>query len=413
MRQSPLLACILLLLFTATAHAQGVGINATGAAADTSAILDLSATNKGFLPPRMSAAQRAAIVQPATGLLVYQTDGAAGLWYNAGTSGAPSWKQVMDAATGTGPWSLNGTHAYYNGGRVGVGTSSPTHKFMVLDDNSGLRVQTNAAGSTLASFGGMGTFQVDAPGVVGGRLTMLENGNLGLGVVNPTHKLSFAPSLGRKISLYPGATGDVGFGVAGNRLQIYADNPNADVALGYDAAGTFNERFAFKPNGAMAVSGNTGTAGQVLQSNGSGATATWVNPTRVRYENVWSVVSTAVTTVPEWSGQTLPDLSHAVTVTGNARLVIDYTLYVQDPSCALCAGAPASAEIWIDGALARAHFVRLGNGESGYVSDHHVATVGAGTHTIEIKGHSNAKANSFGNSGAAYGNTLSIEVVPQ
>ena len=50
---------------------------------DASAALELSATTKGFLPPRMTAAQRTAIGTPATGLMVYQTDGISGLYlYN-------------------------------------------------------------------------------------------------------------------------------------------------------------------------------------------------------------------------------------------------------------------------------------------------------------------------------------------
>ena len=69
------------------------------------------------------------------------------------------------------------------------------------------------------------------------------NSRVGIGNNDPNAPLAFAPSLGKKITLYPGGTGDVGFGVAGNRLQIYSDNPYADVAIGYDAAGTFNERF--------------------------------------------------------------------------------------------------------------------------------------------------------------------------
>lgn len=103
------------------------------------------------------------------------------------------------------------------------------------------------------------------------------NSRVGIGNNNPNAPLAFPPSLGKKITLYPGATGDVGFGVAGNRLQIFSDNPNADVAIGYDAAGTFNERFAVKPNGAIAVNGSTGTSGQLLQSNGNGSAATWVS----------------------------------------------------------------------------------------------------------------------------------------
>ena len=50
-----------------------VGIN-TGATPATTALLDLSSTAKGFLPPRMTTAQMNAIVSPATGLMIYNTD---------------------------------------------------------------------------------------------------------------------------------------------------------------------------------------------------------------------------------------------------------------------------------------------------------------------------------------------------
>jgi hypothetical protein len=46
-----------------------------------SAMLDVSSTTQGFLPPRMTEVERTAIASPATGLLVYQTDGAQGLYY--------------------------------------------------------------------------------------------------------------------------------------------------------------------------------------------------------------------------------------------------------------------------------------------------------------------------------------------
>lgn len=51
---------------------------------DASAQLDVSSINKGFLPPRMTAVQRAGISTPAAGLLVYQTDGTAGYFYYTG-----------------------------------------------------------------------------------------------------------------------------------------------------------------------------------------------------------------------------------------------------------------------------------------------------------------------------------------
>jgi len=54
--------------------AQNVGINNTGAAAHTTAMLDVASTTKGLLVLRMTSAQRNAIVAPALGLLVYDTE---------------------------------------------------------------------------------------------------------------------------------------------------------------------------------------------------------------------------------------------------------------------------------------------------------------------------------------------------
>lgn len=75
----------LALLSVSNGFAQSVAINATGATAANSAILDVSSTTKGFLGPRMTQAQRNAIPSPADGLLIYQTDGASGFWYYTGT----------------------------------------------------------------------------------------------------------------------------------------------------------------------------------------------------------------------------------------------------------------------------------------------------------------------------------------
>lgn len=53
------------------------------ASLNTSAILQVDSTTKGFLPPRMTSAQRTAIASPAEGLIVYQTDGVKGLYIYA------------------------------------------------------------------------------------------------------------------------------------------------------------------------------------------------------------------------------------------------------------------------------------------------------------------------------------------
>jgi uncharacterized protein (TIGR02145 family) len=68
---------ILLFILTGTfAYAQNVGIGTN--TPNASAVLDASSTTQGFLPPRMTYAQRNAIVNPAAGLIVYCTDCANG-----------------------------------------------------------------------------------------------------------------------------------------------------------------------------------------------------------------------------------------------------------------------------------------------------------------------------------------------
>jgi trimeric autotransporter adhesin len=56
-----------------------------GALPDSSAIFQVQSTSKGMLVPRMPSAFKDAIAGPATGLLIYQTDGDKGFWYFDGS----------------------------------------------------------------------------------------------------------------------------------------------------------------------------------------------------------------------------------------------------------------------------------------------------------------------------------------
>ncbi len=135
----------------------GAAINNTGAAADPSAILDVSSTSHGILIPRMTSTQRIAIGTPVEGLMIYQTDGVdKGFWYYDGTtwvqSIGPAGATGAVGATGadgaTGPigptgliadgnaagntpywdgtsWVVNSSNIYNNGGSIGIGTTSP------------------------------------------------------------------------------------------------------------------------------------------------------------------------------------------------------------------------------------------------------------------------------------------------
>ena len=76
---------IALMLFTALGYAQ-VGINTNNP--DASSALEIESTTGGILIPRLTETQRDAISSPATGLMIYQTDGTAGFYYYNGSSWA-------------------------------------------------------------------------------------------------------------------------------------------------------------------------------------------------------------------------------------------------------------------------------------------------------------------------------------
>jgi len=84
------LAAFMIAGFAFSLNAQSVGINSTGEAPNSKAILDLSSTTQGFLPPRMTYAQRVAITSPPAGLIVWCS--------NCGNSGE---LQVFNGTTWT------------------------------------------------------------------------------------------------------------------------------------------------------------------------------------------------------------------------------------------------------------------------------------------------------------------------
>jgi trimeric autotransporter adhesin len=93
--KSKYLSLIIAFFVTATAHAQNI-FPSTGSAGigtttpDASSLLEIKSTQKGILIPRMTSAQRNAIVTPATGLLIYQTNSTPGFYYYTGTA----WKAI-------------------------------------------------------------------------------------------------------------------------------------------------------------------------------------------------------------------------------------------------------------------------------------------------------------------------------
>ncbi len=126
------LLCITINLFSFSfgVYGQSVGINATGASPDPSAILDLASKEKGLLVPRMLAADRTILPSPVKGLLVYQTNNDSGFYYYDGAQ----WTSILNTLTGSQNYipkfaaqnSLSNSQLFDNGTRVGLGTASPS-----------------------------------------------------------------------------------------------------------------------------------------------------------------------------------------------------------------------------------------------------------------------------------------------
>ena len=93
---------IALMLFTAFGYAQ-VGINTNNP--DASSALEIESTTGGILIPRLTETQRDDISAPATGLMIYQTNGTSGFYFWDGAA----WTKIDGVAGPQGPIGLTGS----------------------------------------------------------------------------------------------------------------------------------------------------------------------------------------------------------------------------------------------------------------------------------------------------------------
>jgi hypothetical protein len=79
-KQILFLMLLLYFIIAGKMTAQNVAINNSGTSPNPSAMLDVSATDKGVLIPRLTSSQRIGIASPANGLLVYDSE-TQSFWY--------------------------------------------------------------------------------------------------------------------------------------------------------------------------------------------------------------------------------------------------------------------------------------------------------------------------------------------
>ena len=125
-------------------QAQSVGIGTT--TPNSSAALDITSTDKGFLLPLLSPAARLAITNPAEGLLVYDTTAQRFYQYQLG-----AWRFIINSEY----WVQSSTsnNLYNLADSIGIGTPLPKEK---LDVNGNIHATQNINVATTISATGSG-----------------------------------------------------------------------------------------------------------------------------------------------------------------------------------------------------------------------------------------------------------------
>lgn len=163
---------LLSLLLAAGSYAQSVGINSDGTTPDGSAMLDVQSTSKGFLPPRMTETQRGAISSPATGLIIYQTDGTSGLYQYNGTA----WEAIGGSSVTT--YSVGD---FAQGGIVFWVDETGQHGLVCAktdqDGGSGIRWYAGTYGVTRATGDGPFSGELNTAIIISSQVSLGDDGN--------------------------------------------------------------------------------------------------------------------------------------------------------------------------------------------------------------------------------------------
>lgn len=226
-------------IFPATGSA-GIGTNAPV----VSSLLDMRSTTKGVLFPRMTAAQRGAIASPAIGLMLYQTDGATGVYYYGGTwirlvtsAAAPSLANLASVA-------INQSLVANASGTLDLGSSTRKWRKGFFSDSVFARVVIGT-GANYGVYGGGATY-----GVYGNNTS-----STGYGVYGTNNSTGYG--------VYGNNTNN-GYGVYGNNTGagygVYGKSSDGGTGVYGSAAGS--------GYGVYGISEFTGVYGQATNGDG-------------------------------------------------------------------------------------------------------------------------------------------------
>jgi hypothetical protein len=294
---------------------KGVGIGTVEP--DESAILEISSTTRGLLLPRMTLNQRASIVQPAAGLVVYQTDLLDGLYiYNGENWSLLALGTAVNLTANATTWSTSGNEVLGTENFLGTLDDAPLI-FKVNNEFSGLldSKQSNTflgykTGWATKSFNSVviGAFALQRAStgndnvVVGFQsLFSLENGQYNVAVGSLSLSSSIIGDKNTVIGAMAGyrAKGSsnvfVGFQAGyfeqGND-KLYINNNASQTPLIY---GDFKEQMVgintSEPANKLSIKGNKdGESGLQLQSLTSASRATASNGKALSVDNLGNVI---------------------------------------------------------------------------------------------------------------------------
>ncbi len=159
---------MLTVFFTAAYAQQNVGIGTN--TPNASARLDITATNRGLLIPRVNLTALNdvnTVPTPANGLLVFNTNtalsGGTGFYYNNGTPNAAQWVRLQTASGGGSGWALTG-NAGTDSTLNFVGTTDV--KPLVFRVNNGFAGQIGSNGGISLGRGANGKNKFTDPGII-------------------------------------------------------------------------------------------------------------------------------------------------------------------------------------------------------------------------------------------------------